>query len=147
MSSLLFNPSRPCGRGRAVMTTIGNSAGSAAAAVRTTSSRVVFASTSCASSASPSSRRRYHRLWKKSLNEKASTTTTTTEARSANGKGESNLLNATTRGWMSISSNALERGTFRGKRRHQHAPVSASSIEGAGGGGGSRGGRRGGGSR
>ena len=127
------------------MTTIGNSAGSAAT-VRT-SSRVVFASTSCASCASSTSsrrRRRYHRLWKKSLNEKASTTTA---ARSANGKGESNLLNATTRGWMSISSNALERGTFRGKRRQQHAPVSASSIDGAGGGGGSRGGSRGGGSR
>jgi len=146
MSSLLFNPSRPGGRGRAVMT-IGNSAG-AAAAVRT-SSRVVFASTSCASCASSTSsrrrRRHYHRLWKKSLNEKASTTTTTTAARSANGKGENNLLNATTRGWMSISSNALERGTFRGKRRQQHAPVSASSIDGAGAGG-SRG-SRGGGSR
>ena len=141
---LLNPPSRPFGGGRAVMTTIGNSAGSAAAAVRT-SSRVVFASTSSSSSSSSSSRRRrYHRLWKKSLNEKASTTTA---ARSANGKGESNLLNATTRGWMSISSNALERGTFRGKRRQQHAPVSASSIDGAGGGGGSRGGSRGGGSR
>ena len=142
---LLNPPSRPFGGGRAVMTTIGNSAGSAAT-VRT-SSRVVFASTSCASCASSTSsrrRRRYHRLWKKSLNEKASTTTA---ARSANGKGESNLLNATTRGWMSISSNALERGTFRGKRRQQHAPVSASSIDGAGGGGGSRGGSRGGGSR